>query len=152
MDIYTRKLDLISECLKKLLAIKKENRTYENYRNSWKDKDSTERNLQKITEAIIDVCKIVISEGKLREPANNREVFLILEENQLFPSQYMPLIDKMIGMRNIIVHGYDRIDDAIIYGALKKNLTDIKKLSLYLESLIAEISKKVDKNKQFEGR
>jgi len=55
---------------------------------------------------------------KLREPGNNREVFLILEEKGLFPSRHMSLIDKMVGMRNIIVHGYDRIDDAIVYGSL----------------------------------
>ena len=146
MEIYFRKLELIKECTGRLLEIKKENPNFERYGTSWKDKDSTERNLQKIIEAIIDIGKMIIAEKQLREPGNNREVFLILEDNGLFLSEYMQLIDRMIGMRNIIVHSYDRIDDAVVYDVLKKNLNDIKKLSSYLEKLIIGSSK--DRNKK----
>jgi len=133
MDIYTRKFDLIEESIKKLSELRRENPTLDKYRKSWKDKDSAERNLQKVIEAIIDLGKMLIADKKLREPSNNREVFQILEEEGLFPSELMPLIDKMIGMRNVLVHSYNRIDDSIIYGVLKKNLSDIKKLSLILK-------------------
>lgn len=30
----------------------------------------------------------------------------------------------MAGTRNILVHGYDRVDDALIYGIMKKHLND----------------------------
>ncbi len=133
MEIYTRKFELIEDCLKKLSEIKKENPTLERFRKSWKDRDSAERNLQKIIEAIIDIGKMLISDKKLREPGNNREVFILLEEAGLFPPEYMPLIDKMIGMRNILVHSYDRIDDAIVYEALKKNIGDIRKILIYFK-------------------
>ena len=126
MDIYTRKFDLIEESIKKLSELRRENPTLDKYRRSWKDKDSAERNLQKVIEAIIDLGKMLIADKKLREPSNNREVFQILEEEGLFPSELMPLIDKMIGTRNVLVHSYNRIDDSIIYGVLKKNLSDIK--------------------------
>jgi len=133
MDIYIRKLDLIEDSLKKLSEIRMENPTLEKYRNSWKNKDSAERNLQKIIEAIIELGKILIAEKRLKEPGNNREVFEILEEEGLFSSEFIPLIDKMIGMRNIIVHSYNRIDDSIVYGVIKKNLKDIRKLSAALK-------------------
>ena len=133
MELYSRKFELIDECIKRLFTIKKDSPSLKKYRNSWKDKDAAERNLQKVIEAIIDIGKMVISEKKLREPGNNREVFLILEENRLFPSEFIPLIDRMIGMRNIIVHSYNRIDDEIVYGVLKKNLNDIKRLSSQLK-------------------
>jgi len=135
MEIYSRKFDLIEDCIKKLSAISKDNPTLQKYRNSWKDKDSAERNIQKIVEAIIDIGKMLIAERKLHEPSNNREVFIILEENDIFPSEFISLIDKMIGMRNIIVHSYDRIDDAIVYNVLKKNLKDMKKLTTSLRTV-----------------
>jgi uncharacterized protein YutE (UPF0331/DUF86 family) len=135
MEIYARKLELLEDCLRKLTAIKKETRTLDRYRLSWKDRDSAERNLQKIIEAIIDIGKMLIAEKKFREPANNREVFQILEENRMFDSEFIPLLDKMIGMRNIIVHSYDRIDDSIVFGVLKKNLADIKKLGAMLKRI-----------------
>jgi len=136
MELYSRKFELIDECTERLFSIKKDNPSLKKYRNSWKDKDAAERNLQKVIEAIIDVGKMAISEKKMREPGNNREVFLILEENKLFPSEFIPLIDRMIGMRNIIVHSYDRIDDEIVYGVLKKNLNDIKRLSRQLKKIL----------------
>ncbi len=133
MEIYSRKFDLIKDCIKKLTSIKKDNPTLDKYRNAWKEKDSAERNIQKTVEALIDIGKILVEEKKLREPSNNREVFIILEENKIFPSEYISLIDKMIGMRNVIVHSYDRIDDAIIYNVFKKNLSDIIKIAANLK-------------------
>ncbi|HEX8949576.1 MAG TPA: HepT-like ribonuclease domain-containing protein [Dissulfurispiraceae bacterium] len=76
MEIYYRKLELIEDCLKRLAEIKKENPTLEKYRKSWKDKDSSERNLQKIIEAFIDIGKMMVAEKRLREPGNNREIIL----------------------------------------------------------------------------
>jgi len=38
-------------------------------------------------------------------------------------------------MRNIRVHSYDRIDDAVVYEVLKTNLDDIRILRAYLEKL-----------------
>ncbi len=135
MEIYFRKFELIEECIKKLSEIKRENPSLDKYRNSWKDKDAAERNIQKAVEAFIDIGKMLIAEKKLKEPGSNREVFLILEENGLFPANFIALIDKMIGMGNIIVHSYDRIDDAIVYGVLRKNLNDIKKLTQELKKI-----------------
>jgi len=133
MDIYTRKFDLIDESIKKLSELRRENSTLDHYRKSWKDKDSAERNLQKVIEAIIDLGKMLIADKKLKEPSNNREVFQILEEEGLFPSELMSLIDKMIGMRNVLVHSYNKVDDLIVYSVIKKNLFDIKKLSFVLK-------------------
>ena len=143
MDIYTRKFDLIEESIKKLSELRRENPTLDKYRRSWKDKDSAERNLQKVIEAIIDLGKMLIADKRLKEPSNNREVFQILEEEGLFPSELMPLIDKMIGMRNVLVHSYNRIDDSIIYGVLKKNLSDIKKLSVVLKKTCLRKNKNI---------
>jgi uncharacterized protein YutE (UPF0331/DUF86 family) len=143
MDIYTRKFDLIEESIKKLSELRRENPTLDKYRRSWKDKDSAERNLQKVIEAIIDLGKMLIADKKLREPSNNREVFQILEEEGLFPSELMPLIDKMIGMRNVLVHSYNRVDDSIFYRVLKKNLFDIKKLSLVLKKTCLRKNKNI---------
>ena len=86
MDIYTRKFELIEDSLQKLSAIRRENPSLDQYRNSWKDRDAAERNLQKIIGAFIDVGKMIIAEKRFREPGNNREVFLILVEKKIFSS------------------------------------------------------------------
>lgn len=147
MDLYTRKLEVISDSLEKLTEIKNESKTFLIYRRTWKNKDIVERNIQKIVEALIDIGKILIAEKKLREPTNNKDVFNVLIETGNFPIEYLELIEKMIGMRNIIVHSYDRIDDEIMYGVLKKNLRDIKKIKVYFEGIISEMLKKKAKER-----
>lgn len=142
MELIIRKLEIIKESLKRLKEIEKENPTLHYYRSSWRSKDITERNLQRIVEAFIDVGKILISEKELKEPSNNREVFRILVENALLQAEYLPVIEKMIGLRNILVHSYDRIDDTIVYGILKKNLKDIEEITNYFSNIIKQDEKK----------
>lgn len=136
MDLYNKKIEIIEESLKKLKEINSEISNLKQYKSSWRTKDIAERNLHKIIEAIIDIGKILISSNKLKEPSTNREVFEILYENNLFPSEFLSIVDKMIGLRNIIVHSYDKIDDTIIYSVLKKNLKDIEKIKDYFLSII----------------
>ena len=33
---------------------------------------------------------------------------------------------KIVGLRNIVIHGYDKVDDAIVWGVIKKHLPVLK--------------------------
>jgi uncharacterized protein YutE (UPF0331/DUF86 family) len=133
---YFSKIETVENSLKKLYEIRKKVPDYEKYIKSWIYKDAAERNLHRAIEAIIDIGKIFISDKKLKIPESNREVFILLAENDLFPAEYLDLIFKMIGVRNIIVHSYDKIDDSVLYGILKKNLNDFKKILQILKEQI----------------
>ena len=130
------KIETVENSLKKLYEIRKKVPDYEKYIKSWIYKDAAERNLHRAIEAIIDIGKMLISDKKLKIPESNREVFILLAENDLFPAEYLDLIFKMIGVRNIIVHSYDKIDDSVLYGILKKNLNDLKKILQILKEQI----------------
>lgn len=133
---YFSKIETVESSLKKLLEISKKVPTYEEYVKSWIFKDAAERNLHRAIEAILDIGKMLVSDKKLKIPESNREVFLLLVENNLFPADYLELISKMIGVRNIIVHSYDKVDDTVIYGILKKNLKDIRKILSLLKEKV----------------
>jgi uncharacterized protein YutE (UPF0331/DUF86 family) len=133
---YFSKIETVENSLKKLYEIRKKVPDYEKYIKSWIYKDAAERNLHRAIEAIIDIGKMFISDKKLKIPESNREVFILLAENDLFPAEYLDLIFKMIGVRNIIVHSYDKIDDSVLYGILKKNLNDFKKILQILKEQI----------------
>lgn len=139
MGLFNKKIETIEDSLNKLKAIDSEIKSLKEFKSSWKHKDIVERNLHKIIEAIIDIGKIIISSKKLKEPSTNREVFEILNENDLFPAEYLKLTDKMVGLRNIIVHSYNKIEDAVIYNILKKNLKNIEKLKNYLIDLVKKL-------------
>ena len=133
---YFSKIETVQNFLKKLYEIRKKVPDYEKYIKSWIYKDAAERNLHRAIEAIIDIGKMLIFDKKLKIPESNREVFILLAENDLFPAEYLDLIFKMIGVRNIIVHSYDKIDDSVLYGILKKNLNDFKKILQILKEQI----------------
>lgn len=135
---YYRKFDTIEECLKKLNILKASNTSFATYLKAWKDRDAAERNLQKVIEALIDIGKMIIAEKGLRVPGNSRETFEILMEHDILPPDLMPLIDKMVGMRNILVHSYDKVDDAVVYSVLTKHLTDISNLTQHLKKAASE--------------
>jgi uncharacterized protein YutE (UPF0331/DUF86 family) len=139
MRTYLKKLELIDEYLKRIREIAKEHKTFKSYMKAWKDRSAVERNLQTTIEAIIDIGKMIISDRKLRTPENNREIFLILNENKFFPEEHLKLIEQMIGLRNIIVHGYDKIDNEVIYGIIKKKTAELEKVKTYFEKLLPEI-------------
>ena len=44
----------------------------------------------------------------------------------------------MAGTRNILVHGYDRIDTALIYGIIKQYLPDFEKFLSQIHSFMTK--------------
>ena len=70
-------------------------------------------------------------ENKMLRRAIEREFEIIGEAmnriDKLIPE--IPISDKhhIIGMRNRVIHGYDKIDDGIIWGTIVRHLPKIKK-------------------------
>ena len=90
-------------------------------------KDIIERNLHVAIETCIDIGKVIISSMSLREPIDNKDVFTVLSENGIISHESLDFLMPMAGTRNVLVHGYDKIDATIIFGILKKHLEDFYK-------------------------
>ena len=72
----------------------------------------------------MDISKIIISNRQLSEPPDNKGVFRVLAEAGIIDKKCLKFLIPMAGARNILVHGYDQVDDAVVYGVLKKRLND----------------------------
>ncbi len=122
-DIIEQKISTILDRINKLKRF--ETISFKEFSESSDTKDIVERNLQVAIEACIDIGKIIISEKALREPSDNKDVFKVLAENAIISSQSLEFLLPMAGMRNLLVHGYDKIDATIIFGVLKRHLEDL---------------------------
>lgn len=100
--------------------------TWEVYKTDMRSRRFVERSLHIMVEAVIDVAQHIISDEKLREPANYRDTFLVLAENGIINTQHLNIYEKMAAFRNLIVHYYERIDDEVVFGIFKKNLKDFE--------------------------
>lgn len=75
-------------------------------------------------QACIDIARIIIKKEGLREPEDNKGIFVVLAENGIISEESLRFLIPMAGTRNVLVHGYDKIDDMIIFEVLKKHLND----------------------------
>lgn len=56
----------------------------------------------------------------------NRDIFIILVENDILAEQARENFVAMAGFRNIIVHDYARLDPEIVYLSLQRGISDLK--------------------------
>jgi uncharacterized protein YutE (UPF0331/DUF86 family) len=124
MKAISQKLKALEERLKRLESISLSLESYEKFQSTLDAKDIAERNLQVAIEICLDIGKIVISQKKLSEPKDNKGIFMVLAEAKIISHESLSFMIPMAGTRNILVHGYDRVDDSLIYGILKKHLKD----------------------------
>ena len=121
-----RKMKTVGERLKRLEELAGKFSLFSDYQKSYDAKDIAERNLQVAIETCLDIGKIAISSKGLNEPRDNKDIFVVLSEAGLLSSETLTFLIPMAGTRNILVHGYDKIDDGLVYGILKQHLDDFK--------------------------
>jgi uncharacterized protein YutE (UPF0331/DUF86 family) len=98
--------------------------TFEAYLKNLTGKDAVERNMEVAIQACIDIARIIIIREGFREPEDNKKVFVVLSENGVISENSLKFLIPMAGTRNVLVYGYEKIDDAIIFGVIKKQLSD----------------------------
>jgi uncharacterized protein YutE (UPF0331/DUF86 family) len=119
-----RKMTAVQERVQRLNQLAGGLNSFEDYNCSLDARDIAERNLQIAIEACLDIGKIIISQKGLPEPQDYRGVFLALAQAHIIRSETTRFLADMAGTRNILVHGYDKVDDSLIYGILKRHLND----------------------------
>ncbi len=93
--------------------------------------------LQLAIQAALDVASHIVAEERLGAPATNRELFALLAAHGWIPREDMARLGEMAGFRNLIVHGYARIELARVVGVLQENLDD---LSGFVEALRSRLA------------
>ena len=124
MKTIERKMIAVQERVLRLRRLAEKLNSFDDYHRSDDARDVAERNLQIAIEACLDIGKIIISREKLPEPKDYKGVFLALAQAQIIRSETTRFLSDMAGARNILVHGYDKVDNGLIYGILKRHLDD----------------------------
>ena len=86
-----------------------------------------ERILQLIVDEMIDINNHIIRYAHLRVPDNFQSSFLVLGENKILPEVFANRIAPVVGLRNRLVHRYEKIDLDVLLDTVRKNKKDFKK-------------------------
>ncbi len=122
MEEINAKISVVHERVRRLSGFSEI--SFESYLKDYTTKDVVERNIEVAIQACIDIARIIIKREGLREPEDNKGVFVVIAENGIISEESLRFLIPMAGTRNVLVHGYDKVNDTIIIGVLKKHLND----------------------------
>ncbi len=127
MEIIRKKIKTVEERIQRLKEVSARIKSFNEYLASQDLKDIVERNLQLAIEGCLDIGRIILSNNNLPEPKDNKGIFQVLAQAGIVSKESLEFLVSMAGTRNILVRGYDRIDDSIIYGIIKRHLDDFER-------------------------
>lgn len=129
------KLEMLADYLKLLREYQK--RSFEEVKEDPTLRGAVERYLSLALECVFDVGEMIISLKGLRKPESYREVIEILGEGKILSKKFVEKFAPAGGFRNVLVHGYAKVDVKKVYKFLQENLTDFedfaKQVARYLE-------------------
>jgi uncharacterized protein YutE (UPF0331/DUF86 family) len=85
----------------------------------------TEHTLQIAIQAALDTASHIVSDERLGEPRTNRELFDLLVAAGWLDRPLGECLRRMVGFRNILVHGYTAVDPAVVRDVLTHHLADL---------------------------
>ena len=94
-------------------------------------------NLHLAVENCIDIAAHIISENGWGVPGSASEMFYLLEDRGILDPELTERMIKAVGLRNLIVHEYGKIDLNLLFATVRNNLND-------LNSYLSNIFKKLD--------
>ena len=77
-------------------------------------------------EALLDVSKLIIIAYGFTRPEEPRDTLRVLGERKVISEK---LFDKLVGIggfRNVLIHEYEKVDKALVFSYLHKNLGQFK--------------------------
>lgn len=103
---------------------------------NWDIHGLVERYLQLAIECSLSLGEQVISNHGFRQPGSYRDVVYILAEQKVFSRKFADEIADLAGFRNVLVHGYIKIDRNLVYQHLQKDIPKLRRYAQYLARFV----------------
>ena len=118
------KIDVIERNLSFLNQYKEKSET--ELLDSYKDIQAIKYSLFEIIEACIDIASHIISIRAFQRAESYAEMFEILGKNAIIGTKLSINLSNMARFRNILVHGYAKIDNSKVLSFAKDELKDVE--------------------------
>ncbi|GBE05429.1 hypothetical protein BMS3Abin10_01060 [bacterium BMS3Abin10] len=97
---------------------------------------AVERNFQVAIECILDIGNHIIAEKGFESPDDNEDIIRILGDEGVLPPDFAGSIKGMAGFRNILVHGYTKVDYELLYDYLARRLNDLREFAGHISAYL----------------
>ena len=120
-ELVAKRLAVIETCVRELRELARPPEIAGDVREA----RFVEHTLQIAIQAALDTASHIVSDNRLGEPRTNRELFDLLARAGWIPSALAEALRDMAGFRNVLVHGYDTVDLAIVRDVVEHRLGDL---------------------------
>lgn len=120
-DLVAKKLAQIETCVQQLRTLCEPARIATDIR----EQRFVEHTLQIAIQSVLDVASHIVSDERLGEPRTNRELADLLERGGWISTDLARRVRNMVGFRNILVHGYEIVDLAVVREVVDQRLGDL---------------------------
>jgi uncharacterized protein YutE (UPF0331/DUF86 family) len=117
-EIIVNKLIKMEEYINELEKYKPQ--TYNEYQNDQLKRYAIERLIQLIIDLALDINNILIKKADKYPAQDYYSSFLELIDLEILPEEFAKDIAPSTGIRNRLVHEYEKIDDRIVFQNLDK--------------------------------
>ncbi len=123
-DVVLNKIQTIERCLKRIREeyVGSEDIFEENHTKQ----DSVILNLERASQASIDIATHIIKTKSLGLPSTSRELFDMLLGAKIISNDTCRQMQGMVGFRNIAVHDYQNLNIEIVVAIVEKHLGDFE--------------------------
>jgi uncharacterized protein YutE (UPF0331/DUF86 family) len=90
-------------------------------------------NLQMAVQNCIDIAAHVIGDDELGVAGSTNEMFYMLQENGYLTPELTEKMVAAVGLRNLVVHEYGKIDLSKVYQIAHKDINDLEE---YLRAML----------------
>ncbi len=123
-DVVLNKIQTIERCLKR---IREEYVGYEDsFEVNYTKQDSVILNLERASQATIDIATHIVKTRNLGLPNTSRELFTMLLDDGTISKNICKEMQGMVGFRNIAVHDYQNLNIEIVVAIVRKHLGDFE--------------------------
>jgi uncharacterized protein YutE (UPF0331/DUF86 family) len=119
--LVAKKLAFIETCVRDLQTLARPERIADDVR----EQRFVEHTLQLAIQAALDVGSHIVSDERLGEPETSRDVFRLLERAGIVPADLSGRLERMAGLRNVVVHLYQDVDLGIVKDVVENHLDDL---------------------------
>jgi uncharacterized protein YutE (UPF0331/DUF86 family) len=99
-------------------------------------KDGIYKRIEFAIENVFDICAILNADLALGVPGEDEDILLHLVDKGIINPAMLDKIHGMRGFRNIVVHRYGNIDDALAFHLLKENIMDFFLFNAEIERVL----------------
>lgn len=121
VELLEKKLAFIETCVRELQQLSRPERIAHDIR----EERFVAYTLQIAIQAALDIASHIVSDRRLGEPRTNQELFDFLQQDHWLSPELTETMHKMVGFRNIVVHGYQSVDPGIMRDIVEHRLDDL---------------------------